>query len=88
MRLTARFSNMATNAAGSGPSLALVLDQLACPVCFGKLQLAEDAITCLECGRGYPLIDGIPVLIAERATNSLSTGIQFSEGFDAKARES
>jgi uncharacterized protein YbaR (Trm112 family) len=47
----------------------LLLERLACPACFGALQLAADArITCLVCGRAYPLIDGIPVLIAERAT--------------------
>jgi uncharacterized protein YbaR (Trm112 family) len=44
-----------------------VLEQLACPVCFGGLRLAADAIVCAGCGRAYPLIDGIPVLIAERA---------------------
>jgi len=44
-----------------------VLEELACPVCFGGLRLAADAIVCAGCGRAYPLIDGMPVLIAERA---------------------
>jgi uncharacterized protein YbaR (Trm112 family) len=44
-----------------------ILDQLACPACFGSLQLAESAVVCAGCGRIYPVIDGIPVLIAERA---------------------
>jgi uncharacterized protein YbaR (Trm112 family) len=45
------------------------LKQLACPVCFGELLLgaAGEQIRCEGCGRAYPLIDGIPVLIPERA---------------------
>jgi uncharacterized protein YbaR (Trm112 family) len=45
-----------------------LLEQLACPVCFGGLRMdaSEAAICCVECGRAYPLIDGIPVLIPER----------------------
>jgi hypothetical protein len=44
-----------------------MLEQLACPACQGELALAGGAIRCRGCGRSYPLIDGIPVLIAERA---------------------
>ena len=49
---------------------AQLLEQLACPVCHGGLRLAmpEENIVCVGCGRAYPLVDGIPVLIAERAT--------------------
>jgi len=48
---------------------ARLLAQLACPVCFGALRMerAGERIVCEGCGRGYPVIDGIPVLIAERA---------------------
>jgi len=48
------------------------LEQLACPICFGDLRLAAQTseIVCAGCGRKYPVIDGIPVLIAERATIS------------------
>jgi uncharacterized protein YbaR (Trm112 family) len=51
---------------------ARVLEQLACPVCFGELRLDEagQRICCTRCLRVYPLIDGIPVLIAERALGS------------------
>jgi len=45
-----------------------ILDLLACPACFARLELAGETILCAGCGRAYPLIDGIPVLIAERAT--------------------
>jgi uncharacterized protein YbaR (Trm112 family) len=45
-----------------------LLKQLACPVCFGALQIDSQPrrITCIECRRAYPLIDGIPVLIPDR----------------------
>lgn len=41
--------------------------QLACPVCFGELRFAAARATCIACGRVYPVLDGIPVLIGERA---------------------
>ena len=40
---------------------------LACPVCFGKLRFSSpeaDHLTCFGCERVYPVVDGIPVLIA------------------------
>ena len=45
----------------------LILEQLACPVCMGEMRLNGDRLVCASCGRGYPIVDGIPVLIAERA---------------------
>jgi len=44
------------------------LDLLVCPVCHGRLALAADHIDCLNCTRRYPMVDGLPVLIASRAT--------------------
>ena len=44
------------------------LDLLVCPVCHGPLVLAENRIDCTNCGRRYPIVDGLPVLIASRAT--------------------
>jgi uncharacterized protein YbaR (Trm112 family) len=66
---------MAGRSGASGKSEkfdARVLEQLACPVCFGVLRLdsAGQRIICVECWRTYPLIDGIPVLIPERASFS------------------
>ena len=46
---------------------ASVVSQLACPVCFGNLNLNGTQLLCGSCGRAYPVIDGIPVLVAERA---------------------
>jgi hypothetical protein len=40
---------------------------LACPVCLGTLRLQESTVVCVGCGRIYPVVDGIPVLIADRA---------------------
>jgi uncharacterized protein len=57
------------DSAQSGTFDARVLEQLACPVCFGELRLDASGlwILCSGCQRAYPLVDGIPVLIAERA---------------------
>jgi uncharacterized protein YbaR (Trm112 family) len=48
-----------------------VFDRLACPACLGRLSLASsempELLVCAGCGRAYPVDDGIPVLIAERA---------------------
>jgi uncharacterized protein len=44
-----------------------ILEQLACPACLGDLRVAQDRLVCTGCGRGYPIVDGIPVLIAEQA---------------------
>jgi len=44
-----------------------LLSRLACPACHGELRLGESSIICVSCGRAYPIIDGIPVLIADSA---------------------
>ena len=41
--------------------------QLACPVCFGALAVSEAEARCEGCGCVYPVVDGIAVLIGERA---------------------
>jgi uncharacterized protein YbaR (Trm112 family) len=46
-----------------------VLDQLACPACRGLLRLEENRLVCRECDRAYPIVDGIPVLIVDRAVD-------------------
>jgi Uncharacterized conserved protein len=42
--------------------------QLACPACTGDLKLGDAHLRCTACNRAYPIVEGIPVLIAERAT--------------------
>ena len=49
------------------PFDASVLDQLACPACLVALRLDGNRLVCAGCGRVYPIVDRIPVLIAERA---------------------
>jgi len=46
---------------------AAALNRLACPACHGDLHLSNERLTCTACGRTYPIVDGIPVLITERA---------------------
>jgi hypothetical protein len=46
-----------------------VVDQLACPACLGALRLEETRLLCAACGRAYPIVDGIPELIAPRGQN-------------------
>jgi hypothetical protein len=48
-----------------------VLGQLACPACHAGLRLDQAQLICAGCGRCYPIQDGIPVLIAERASSSV-----------------
>jgi len=43
-----------------------ILDQLACPACLGEHRLEETRLLCAACGRAYPIVDGIPVLIGGR----------------------
>lgn len=44
-----------------------VAGMLACPVCHGDLRVQDERLICVRCGRRYPVVDGIPVLIPERA---------------------
>ena len=48
-----------------------LMDVLACPVCIGDLEYNAVAatVTCQQCGLIYPVIDGIPVMIPEKAAN-------------------
>lgn len=39
--------------------------QLACPACYKPLRLEADRLICTGCGRRYPVVDGIPVLVPE-----------------------
>lgn len=44
-----------------------MLAMLACPVCHGKLIVEGAQIHCIQCQRRYPVEDGIPILLADRA---------------------
>jgi uncharacterized protein YbaR (Trm112 family) len=43
------------------------LARLACPVCLGALVHQPPRLVCAACSRAYPILDGIPVLIPNRA---------------------
>jgi hypothetical protein len=56
--------------AQSSPSFSFDPDlagKLACPACLGDLRPEDVHLACAGCARNYPIVDGIPVLIAERA---------------------
>lgn len=40
---------------------------LACPMCHGRLSWSPDEARCDGCGVRYPIVDGIPVLVFDRA---------------------
>ena len=40
---------------------------LACPVCRARLREENDRLVCEKTGVTYPIEDGIPVLLADRA---------------------
>ncbi|HET7105059.1 MAG TPA: Trm112 family protein [Terracidiphilus sp.] len=56
-----------TTQAGHSPALKQWGGLLACPACLGALRDGEEQMVCPGCGRAYPVVDGIPVLIIERA---------------------
>jgi uncharacterized protein YbaR (Trm112 family) len=43
------------------------LHWVVCPICHKPLQLESGIVQCQGCGRRYPIVDGIPVLLADRA---------------------
>ncbi|MGD0442440.1 MAG: Trm112 family protein [Edaphobacter sp.] len=43
-----------------------------CPVCHKALRLEVGVVVCRGCGRRYPVVDGIPVLLADRASQAQS----------------
>lgn len=46
------------------------LGWLVCPVCYTSLLLDAAGIRCTGCARRYPIVDGLPVLLAARATSA------------------
>ena len=40
---------------------------LACPVCITPLTQVADRLVCAQCGRRYPIREGIPVLLVDEA---------------------
>ena len=44
-----------------------LLEILACPACKTAVKLEGDRLVCAQCGRRYPVRDGIPVMLIEEA---------------------
>jgi uncharacterized protein YbaR (Trm112 family) len=44
-----------------------LLDILACPLCKTSVKEDGDRLVCTQCGRRYPVRDGIPVMLIEEA---------------------
>jgi len=44
-----------------------LLDILACPLDKKPVRLEGDRLVCSECGRRYPVVDDIPVMLIEEA---------------------
>jgi uncharacterized protein YbaR (Trm112 family) len=44
-----------------------LLALVACPSCKGQLVPSRGALACVACSLAYPVEDGVPVLLAERA---------------------
>lgn len=44
-----------------------LLDILVCPVDKAKVTLDGDRLICEQCGRAYPVRDGIPIMLEDEA---------------------
>jgi uncharacterized protein YbaR (Trm112 family) len=44
-----------------------LLEILACPLCKTEVKLQGDRLVCVQCGRRYPIREGIPVMLVEEA---------------------
>ena len=47
---------------------------LACPACHEPVESHGAVLLCRRCGRGYPIKDGIPVMLLEQAIPSAQSG--------------
>jgi hypothetical protein len=44
-----------------------LLALLVCPACHGELGPCADLLRCKGCGLGYPVRDGVPIMLVEEA---------------------
>lgn len=44
-----------------------LLSILACPACRRSLEVSGATLRCTQCGRRYPVRDGIPVMLVDEA---------------------
>jgi hypothetical protein len=69
MRPSNNPASIASNPSGRCAFDPSVVGQLACPACLGDLKVEEAMLVCNGCGRAYPVVDGIPALIAVSVWN-------------------
>ncbi len=57
-----------------------LLEVLACPACSKRprVEMAENGLRCPQCGRVYPVQDGIPIMLVDKAIGA--EGEETSEG--------
>jgi uncharacterized protein YbaR (Trm112 family) len=61
---------MQGNPANANPEkLKQWAEDLVCPICFAALRFSDSVVVCTGCATSYPVVDGIPVLIPQRATS-------------------
>lgn len=58
-----------------------LLDILRCPVCVrdkeGLLDLVKDSwLVCRDCGRKYPIVDDIPVMLIDEGDKWIETKVE------------
>ncbi len=56
---------------------------LACPACKVEVRLEDDRLVCVQCGRRYPIRDGIPVMLIEEAELPAGAPAQADEQAEA-----
>ncbi len=44
-----------------------LLEILACPACKTEVKLEGERLICVQCGRRYPIREGIPVMLIDEA---------------------
>ena len=44
-----------------------LLEILACPLCHAPVRPEDERLVCTQCGRRYPVRDGIPVMLLEES---------------------
>lgn len=57
-----------TNGSGPPPVDERLLSILVCPICKRSVDEAGQELVCPECGRRYPIRDGIVVMLPEEAS--------------------
>lgn len=58
------------------PVRSEIVGILACPACEGRprVEPKDDGLYCPKCGRVYPIENGIPIMLVEKARGGESTG--------------